>query len=432
MVPPLNKQCYRESLLFSSLILAGTLAGRRVLVGMSGGIAAYKSAELVRRLRQAGAEVRVVMTVGAQAFITPLTMQALSGHPVHSELLDSRVEAAMGHIELARWADAILIAPASANLISRLAHGLADDLLTTLCLASEAPLLLAPAMNRAMWAHPATQANCELLRQRAVTLLGPAAGEQACGEVGAGRMLEPDELVAGLVSYWQQGPLAGLTLLVTAGPTREPIDPVRYISNRSSGKMGYAVAEAALLAGATVTLISGPTALPPPRGVALIAVESAAEMAAAVQAQLSGCDIFIAAAAVADYRPSVVAQEKIKKSSAELTLELERTEDILATVAGGRDAPFCVGFAAETHNLEHYARDKLARKGLDLIAANLVGQGLGFESDVNCLRLFWADAQDVLRGAGSGQYEIKRAAKDIVARELIAIIAERYHAKNSG
>ncbi|MDZ4261383.1 MAG: bifunctional phosphopantothenoylcysteine decarboxylase/phosphopantothenate--cysteine ligase CoaBC [Pseudomonadota bacterium] len=417
--------------MFSSLILAGTLVGRRVLVGMSGGIAAYKSAELVRRLRQAGAEVRVVMTVGAQAFITPLTMQALSGHPVHSELLDSRVEAAMGHIELARWADAILIAPASANLISRLAHGLADDLLTTLCLASEAPLLLAPAMNRAMWAHPATQTNCDLLRQRGVTLLGPAAGEQACGEVGAGRMLEPDELVAALASYWQQGPLAGLTLLVTAGPTREPIDPVRYISNRSSGKMGYAVAEAALLAGAAVTLISGPTALLPPRGVALVAVESAAEMAAAVQAQLSGCDIFIAAAAVADYRPTVVVAEKIKKSSAELTLALERTEDILATVAGRSDAPFCVGFAAETHDLEHYARDKLARKGLDLIAANLVGQGLGFESDVNSLKLFWADAQGVLRGAGSGQCEISRAAKTVVARELIAIIAERYHAKNS-
>ncbi len=407
--------------MFSSLILAGTLAGRRVLVGMSGGIAAYKSAELVRRLRQAGAEVRVVMTVGAQAFITPLTMQALSGHPVHSELLDSRVEAAMGHIELARWADVILIAPASANLISRLAHGLADDLLTTLCLASEAPLLLAPAMNRAMWAHPSTQANSDLLRQRGVMLLGPAAGEQACGEVGAGRMLEPDELVAALASYWQQGPLAGLTLLVTAGPTREPIDPVRYISNRSSGKMGYAVAEAALLAGAAVTLISGPTALPPPRGVALVAVESAAEMAAAVQAQLPGCDIFIAAAAVADYRPTVVVAEKIKKSSAELTLALERTEDILATVAGGSDAPFCVGFAAETHDLEHYARDKLVRKGLDLIAANLVGQGLGFESDVNSLKLFWAD----------GQCEISRAAKTVVARELIAVIAERYHAKNS-
>jgi phosphopantothenoylcysteine decarboxylase/phosphopantothenate--cysteine ligase len=218
------------------------LAGRRVLVGVSGGIAAYKGAELVRRLRQAGAEVRVVMTAGAQAFITPLTMQALSGNPVHTELLDSRAEAAMGHIELARWADAILVAPASANLIARLAHGLADDLLTTLCLATEAPLLLAPAMNRAMWAHPATQANCDLLRQRGVKLLGPAAGEQACGEVGEGRMLEADELVAGLVNHWQQGVLAGLQLLITAGPTREAIDPVRYISNRSSGKMGYAMA----------------------------------------------------------------------------------------------------------------------------------------------------------------------------------------------
>ncbi len=418
MVAPLDGQRYWESGLFSGL----TLSGRRVLVGVSGGIAAYKSAELVRRLRQAGAEVRVVMTTGAQAFITPLTMQALSGHPVHSELLDSRVEAAMGHIELARWADAILVAPASANLMARLAHGLADDLLTTLCLASEAPLFLAPAMNRVMWMHPATQANSELLRQRSVRLLGPAAGEQACGEMGAGRMLEPDELVAELLRYWQQGPLSGVSLLVTAGPTREPIDPVRYISNRSSGKMGYAVAEAALRAGATVTLVSGPTALPRPSGVALVAVESAAEMAVAVQARISQCDIFIAVAAVADYRPSVVVPQKMKKSAPELSLALERTEDILAMAAGGTGAPFCVGFAAETEDLEGYARDKLARKGLDMIAANLVGQGVGFESDVNCLTLFWAD----------GQYEIKRATKAVVARELIEIIAERYHAKNSG
>jgi phosphopantothenoylcysteine decarboxylase/phosphopantothenate--cysteine ligase len=422
MLSPLNKQCYREILLSSSLTLEGALAGRRVLVGVSGGIAAYKGAELVRRLRQAGAEVRVVMTAGAQAFITPLTMQALSGNPVHTDLLDSRAEAAMGHIELARWADVILVAPASANLIARLAHGLADDLLTTLCLATESPLLLAPAMNRAMWAHPATQANCDLLRQRGVKLLGPASGEQACGEVGEGRMVEADELVEGLVNHWQQGPLAGLHLLITAGPTREAIDPVRYISNRSSGKMGYAVAEAALLAGATVTLVSGPTALQRPRGVKLVAVESAAEMAEAVKQRLSGCDIFIATAAVADYRPSAVAQQKIKKESSELALALERTEDILASVAGGSAAPFTVGFAAETHDLEHYARDKLARKGLDMIAANRVGQGIGFESDDNALTVFW----------GSGQYEINRAAKTIVARELIAVIAERYHAKNPG
>lgn len=402
------------------------LAGWRVLVGVSGGVAAYKGAELVRRLRQAGAEVRVVMTAGAQAFITPLTLQALSGQPVHTELLDSRAEAAMGHIELARWADAILVAPASANLIARLAHGVADDLLTTLSLAAEVPLLLAPAMNRVMWAHSATQANCELLRQRGVKLLGPAAGEQACGEVGAGRMVEADELVMALADLWQQGPLAGLHLLMTAGPTREAIDPVRYITNRSSGKMGYAVAEAALLAGASVTLVSGPTALPPPRGVECVAVESAAEMAEAVRRRLAQCDLFIAAAAVADYRPRVVAQQKIKKNASELThgltLTLERTEDILATVAASSAVPFTVGFAAETHDLEHYARDKLVRKGLDMVAANLVGQGVGFESDENALSLFWA----------GGAVDIKRAAKTIVARELIAVIAERYHAKNSG
>lgn len=394
------------------------LKSRRILLGVTGGIAAYKSAELVRRLRQAGAEVRVVMTASATEFITPLTMQALSGNPVHLHLLDSKAEAAMGHIELARWADAILVAPASANFIARLSHGLADDLLSTLCLATEAPLLIAPAMNRVMWAHPATQANCQTLAERGVTLLGPAEGEQACGEVGAGRMVEVEALLRGLGELWQGGPLAGCKVVVTAGPTREAIDPVRYISNHSSGKMGYAVAQAARDAGAEVVLVSGPVQLEMPEGVERIAVESAAEMSDAVKRQVADAQLFIAAAAVADYRPQQAEEKKIKKQNAELTIELERTEDILATVAANRGL-FCVGFAAETHDLEHYARDKLERKGLAMVAANLVGEGLGFNVDNNALTVFWPE----------GQREIALADKRTVARELIEIIAERYHAQ---
>ncbi len=397
------------------------LGGRRIIVGISGGIAAYKSAELVRRLRQAGAEVRVVMTPAAREFITPLTLQALSGNPVHSDLLDPNAEAAMGHIELARWADAVLVAPASANVIARLAQGLADDLLTTLCLATEASLFVAPAMNRVMWAHPATRVNCQLLQQRGVSLLGPAAGEQACGETGAGRMLEPDDLIQALVDHLRQGPLAACRVLVTAGPTREAIDPVRYISNHSSGKMGYAAAAAALAAGAEVVLVSGPTALDCPRGVSCRRVETAAEMSQAVQEQVGACQIFIAAAAVADYRPRRAQDEKMKKRAAELNLPLERTEDILATVAGMANRPFTVGFAAETSALEAHAVDKLQRKHLDMIAANWVGEGLGFNADDNALTLFWVD----------GKQEIPRADKAVVARELIAIIAERYHAKST-
>lgn len=396
------------------------LAGRRIVVGVSGGIAAYKSAELVRGLRQAGAEVQVVMTAAATEFITPLTMQALSGNPVHTHLLDTEAEAAMGHIELARWADAVLIAPASANVLARLAQGRADDLLSTLCLASEAPLLVAPAMNRVMWANQTTQANCDALRERGVVVLGPGEGEQACGEVGVGRMLEPEALVEGVAALFQQGPLAGCRVVVTAGPTHEAIDPVRYISNRSSGKMGYAVAEAAAKAGASVTLISGPTSLEKPRGVECVAVESAAEMQEAVISRIEGCDIFIAAAAVADYRPQEVADKKIKKQAEEISLVLERTTDILAQVAALQSAPFTVGFAAETDRLIDYARDKLERKALDMIAANQVGGGQGFEADDNALSVLWAD----------GEKEIGRAEKIIVARELIEVIAERYHAKS--
>ena len=401
-------------------VIAG-VNGRRIVVGVTGGIAAYKSAELVRRLCQHGAEVQVVMTAAATEFITPLTMQALSGNPVHTSLLDSSAEAAMGHIELARWADVVLVAPASANFLARMTHGLADDLLTTLCLATEAPVFVAPAMNRVMWAHPATQSNCQLLQQRGVTMLGPAEGEQACGEIGAGRMLEAEQLLAALGKYWQHGPLAGCRVLLTAGPTREAIDPVRYISNHSSGKMGYAVAEAAVAAGAEVVLVSGPTALACPSGVERVAVETAAEMSDVVQSYIGQSQIFIAVAAVADYRPALVQDQKMKKNAAELSLPLERTADILAQVGALPDKPFCIGFAAETNDLEKYAQDKMQRKSLDMIAANLVGDGLGFNAGDNALTVLWQD----------GKQEIKRANKSIVARELITLIAERYHAQST-
>ena len=395
--------------------------GRRIIVGVTGGIAAYKSAELVRRLHQNGAELRVVMTISAMKFITPLTMQALSGNPVHTSLLDSSAEAAMGHIELARWADAVLVAPASANFLARMTHGLADDLLTTLCLATEAPVFVAPAMNRMMWAHPATQHNCQVLLQRGVALLGPAEGEQACGESGAGRMLEAEQLLDALGKYWQQGVLAGCRVLLTAGPTREAIDPVRYISNHSSGKMGYAVAEAAAAAGAEVVLVSGPTSLACPAGVERVAVETAAEMSEMVKARAGTSQIFIAAAAVADYRPAAVQDKKMKKDADVLSLRLQPTEDILAQVAMSTDKLFCIGFAAETNDLEKYAQDKLQRKGLDMIAANLVGDGLGFNADDNALTVLWP----------GGKQEITRADKCIVARELITLIAERYHAQST-
>ncbi len=389
----------------------------RILLGVTGGIAAYKSAEVVRRLRDRGADVQVVMTGAARQFVTPLTFQALSGRPVRTDLWDEEAEAAMGHIELARWPDRILIAPASADFLARLAHGLASDLLTTLCLATDVPITVAPAMNRLMWANPATQANLSLLAARGIEVIGPAEGDQACGETGPGRMVEPEALAAAmLVAARPDGPLAGRKLIVTAGPTRERIDPVRFITNRSSGKMGFAVAEAARDAGAEVILISGPVNVCTPRGIRRVDVETADQMLAAVNEHLPGTDIFIAAAAVSDYRPVQVSAEKIKKTSDSLMLALSRTTDILATVAAGSARPFVVGFAAETQNVERNALAKLEGKNLDMIAANQVGDGLAFDQDDNALTVYW-------RG---GKREFARAGKAQIAAELIALIAERY------
>lgn len=401
------------------------LINKHILLGVTGGIAAYKSADVARRLRDAGAQVRVVMTRGATEFITPLTMQAVSGNPVHLHLLDPQAEAGMGHIELARWADAVLVAPASANFMAKLAHGLADDLLSTVCLACDAPIALAPAMNRQMWANSATQANRQTLEGRGVRLFGPGEGEQACGEVGLGRMTEPQHLVEMTAGLFALGSLSGKQVMVTAGPTREALDAVRYISNRSSGKMGYAIAAAAVEAGATVTLVSGPVALPTPAHVTRVDVESAAQMYEAVMSRVSQCDIFIGAAAVADYRPQHVAASKIKKTHADINLALERTPDILASVAAlrstGQDAPFTVGFAAETDDLEAHAQAKRAAKALDMIAANWVGRpGTGFDSDENALTLFWE----------GGGIQLPQSSKEKLARQLIAIIAERVHVRN--
>ncbi len=397
------------------------LTNKRVLLGVTGGIAAYKSADLVRRLREAGAEVRVVMTESATQFITPLTLQALSGHRVHRHLLDPDSEAAMGHIDLARWADVVLVAPATANFMARLAHGMADDLLTTLCLASAAPVALAPAMNQHMWTNPATRANAALLTQRGVHLFGPGDGSQACGEVGPGRMLEPLQIVALTTAVFATGRLAGLSVLVTAGPTREEIDPVRCLTNYSSGKMGYAVAAAAAEAGASVTLISGPVALETPESVRRVDVRTALEMHDAVIGMASGHDIVIAAAAVADYRPRARATQKVKKGGQAVTLELEPTDDILAAVTALKQRPFTVGFAAETEDLERNAQHKRMAKSLDMIAANWVGrEDGGFDSDENELSVFWEGGRKVL----------PHDTKARIARELIDLIAERYHAKS--
>jgi phosphopantothenoylcysteine decarboxylase/phosphopantothenate--cysteine ligase len=397
------------------------LANKKILLGVSGSIAAYKSPDLVRRLRAEGAEVEVVLTRAGAEFITALTLQAVSGRRVHTRHLDPEDEVVMGHIELARWADLILIAPASANLIAKLAGGLADDLLSTLCLASTAPLALAPAMNRAMWGHAATQANVATLAGRGVHLFGPGLGDQACGEVGPGRMLEPEALVDLTVSSFQTGALQGLSVVVTAGPTREAIDPVRFLTNRSSGKMGYALANAAAEAGACVTLISGPVTQPLLAGVRRVEAESAAAMQRCAL-EHAACDIFIAAAAVADYRPARPGASKIKKQGETVALELERTPDIVAEVAARPDAPFTVGFAAETEALAQNAQAKLRAKGLDLVVANLVGQaGTGFESDDNEVTLFWP----------GGRAELPRASKQQLAREIIRLIAERYHAQGT-
>ncbi|GLQ97731.1 bifunctional phosphopantothenoylcysteine decarboxylase/phosphopantothenate--cysteine ligase CoaBC [Dyella mobilis] len=397
-----------------------SLAQRRILLGVSGGIAAYKACELVRRLRDLGAHVRVVMTENATRFVTPTTFQALSGEAVRVSLWDESAEAAMGHIELARWAERVLIAPASADLMARLAHGHADDLLSTLCLATASPVYLAPAMNQQMWAHPATQANLAVLRERGTHILGPAAGDQACGEVGSGRMLEPHQLRDAIIASFGDRVLAGLKVVVSAGPTYEDIDPVRFIGNRSSGKMGFAVAEAAVQAGAQVTLIAGPVSLATPPGIAMRAdVRSAAQMHAAVMEAAADADIYIGAAAVGDYRPNARADNKLKKQSgSELTLQLIENPDILASLSAQQTHPFLVGFAAETQNVESYARDKLQRKGLDVIAANQVGDGLGFETADNALTLYWA----------GGVAELPRADKTALARQLIEHVAARYKA----
>jgi len=397
-----------------------SLAQRRILLGVSGGIAAYKSCELVRRLRDLDAEVRVVMTEGATHFVSPTTFQALSGQPVRVSLWDAQAEAAMGHIELARWAERILVAPASADLLARLAHGMADDLLTTLCLASAAPLYLAPAMNQQMWAHPAVQANMATLRRHGAHVLGPAVGDQACGDVGSGRMLEPHELRDALLASFGDRCLAGLKVVVSAGPTYEDIDPVRFIGNRSSGQMGFAVAAAAVAAGAEVTLVAGPVSLATPAGVhRRVDVRSAAQMHAAVLEAATHADVYIGAAAVGDYRPQQVSAQKLKKrDGGELVLHLDENPDILASLSAQTAHPFLVGFAAETHDVATYAQGKLRHKGLDMIAANQVGGGLGFEAADNALTLYWAD----------GSIELPRAAKTELARQLVARVAERYRA----
>jgi phosphopantothenoylcysteine decarboxylase/phosphopantothenate--cysteine ligase len=395
------------------------MQGKRVLLGVTGGIAAYKSPDLVRRLREQGAEVQVVLTSGAREFVTAMTFQAVSGRDVRSDLWDPEAEKAMSHIELARWADFVVIAPATADFIARLATGQADDLLTTLCLATSAPIALAPAMNRVMWANPATQANVATLKTRGIHVWGPGEGDQACGEVGAGRMLEPTQL-AGYVANTlvPTGPLAGKRVLLTAGPTRERIDPVRFISNRSSGKMGFAIAAAARDAGADVTVIAGPCTCATPPGVKRVEVESAADMLNATLAHLDGVDIFVATAAVADYRPANPVESKIKKTSESMDIKMERTVDILATVAArsGKERPFVVGFAAETDSVEQYARQKLLKKNLDMIAANEVGHDKVFEKDDNALLVLWRD----------GRQELPHAPKVQLARDLVALISERF------
>ncbi len=398
------------------------LQHRRVLLGVTGGIAAYKAAEILRQCQTLGAEVRVVMTPAATEFITPLTFQALSGSPVHTQLLDAEEEAGMGHINLARWADVVLVAPASADFIARLASGMANDLLTTLLLATEKTVMLAPAMNRAMFDDPNTQDNIRKLEKQGVVILGPGEGVQACGEVGLGRMLEPEELVQSVAEHFQTGELAGLNVLLNAGPTREAIDPVRYISNHSSGKMGFALAQACADAGAHVTLVAGPVRLQTPSGIERINVISAHEMAEAVMAKSKWADIFIASAAVVDYTPVEIADNKIKKHASQMQLTLVKTTDILTDVATQDDTTFCVGFAAETDNLEAYAKGKLERKSLDMIAANWVGRDEGgFNSEYNALSVYW----------NGGEQEIGSMPKPELARELIALIAKRYHEKNT-
>ena len=396
------------------------LEGKRILLGVTGGIAAYKAAELVRLLRKSNAEVQVVMTRAAGEFITPLTLQTLSGRTVRQDFFNPNDEASIGHIDLARWADLVLIVPASADFMARLAHGLANDLLSTLCLATIAPIAVAPAMNQQMWLNAATQANARLLQERGIKLWGPDTGEQACGETGPGRMLEPSELLAHTVKQFSSQALAGQCVLLTAGPTQEPIDPVRFIGNRSSGKMGFTLAQAFVEAGAKVDLISGPVTLVTPAGVSRINVGTAAEMQQAVAKHADKCDIFVACAAVADYRPETTATQKIKKSQEQIELTLTRNPDILAEVAAKATPPFTVGFAAETERVTEHAEEKRRLKRLDMIAANLVGaeQG-GFERDENALTVLWE----------GGSKNLPMARKEKLAQSLVAIITERYYAE---
>ena len=400
----------------------GSLLNTNILLGISGGIAAYKTPDLVRKLKARGANVRVVLTQSAKEFVSPLSLQAVSGNIVSDDLLDPAAEAAMGHIELAKWADLLLIAPATANTIAKLAHGLADDLLTTLALATTAPIHLAPAMNQQMWRAPATQENLTILTKRNVSFIGPDQGEQACGDVGPGRMIEPEEIAALLDKQPGNQALAGKKLIITAGPTREHIDPVRYMSNHSSGKMGYAIAEAALKLGAEVCLVSGPVNLTAPAQVSLHKVNTAEEMLNAVMAEVQDCDIFIGCAAVADYKPTQAVDHKIKKSNIELTLTFVRNPDILASVAALPEPPFTVGFAAETQNVAQYAKDKLVRKKLDLIAANDVSRSdIGFNSDENALTLYWTD----------GEKPLAKANKQQIALQLLEAVAQRFNQKHS-
>jgi phosphopantothenoylcysteine decarboxylase/phosphopantothenate--cysteine ligase len=387
------------------------LKGRKLVLGVTGGVAAYKAAELVRLLGKAGADVHVVLTEGGARFVTAVTFQALSGNPVWTDLWDPRMGNNMAHIDLTRDADAILIAPATADVMAKLVHGLADDLLTTLCLARDCPLLVAPAMNRQMWEHPATRRNAAQLAADGVTLFGPAAGEQACGEVGLGRMLEPEELCEAVIGFFQPKLLAGRRVVMTAGPTFEPIDPVRGITNSSSGKMAYGLARACVQAGAEVVLVSGPVALPVPMGAHRVSVRSALEMREAVLAAVPGSDVFIGVAAVADYRPAAAAEHKIKKSGAELAITLTPNPDILAEVAALPNPPFCVGFAAESRNLDEYAEGKRKAKKLPMVVGNLVQDGLG------------GDDNQVVLFDEAGRHPLPKAPKPEVARAIVAHLA---------
>lgn len=406
-----------------------SIANKNILLGVTGGIAAYKAPDLVRKLTALGANVRVVLTDSAAEFVSSLSLQAVSGNPVHRQLLDPAAEAAMGHIELAKWADILLVAPATANTIAKLAHGMADDLLTTLYLATTAKLFIAPAMNQQMWKAVATKRNIDILKEHGVTFIGPASGEQACGDVGSGRMVETVD-IANVINDAERDALSlssslmalsGKNITITAGPTREPLDPVRYISNHSSGKMGFAIAQAAALAGANVTLVAGPVSLETPERCDRINVTTADEMLNTCQTLKASTDIFISTAAVADYKAVSVADNKIKKTGDELTLTFVKNPDILATISTSQDRPFCVGFAAESQNVEDYARSKLAKKKLDMIAANdITAEGLGFNSDKNALHVIWQD----------GDKRLPATSKSELAGQLLALIAERYALNN--